>query len=98
MWLLWYRTGLPRLGRNENFQGQENVREFRKKSGKLFDTVKFSEKFWNLLVRSNALCTKSSQKWKEVENGMTFVSLILPFTSSLFKIFESFVCTVFTRV
>ena len=58
------------------FSRSGKVREFRKKSGKFFDTVKFSEKFWNLLVRSNALCTKSSQKWKEVENGMTFVSLI----------------------
>ena len=56
-------------GKTKIFQGQGKVREFLKKSGKVFDIVKVSEKPGNLLVKSlNALCAKSSQKHKGVEN------------------------------
>ena len=71
MWTRFY-TGLSRSGKRQGktkiFQGQGKVREFFSKSGKFFDIVKVSEKSENLLVKSNALRTKSSQRWKEVEN------------------------------
>ena len=38
------RIATPPSGKKENFQDQGKVREFRKKSGKFFDTVKVSEK------------------------------------------------------
>ena len=48
--------------------GLGKVKEFLKKSGKFFDILKVSEKLGNLLVKSNVLHTKSSQKQKEIEN------------------------------
>ena len=39
----------------------------REKSGNFFDFIKVSEKSGNLLVKTNAFCTKSSQKGKKVE-------------------------------
>lgn len=55
-------------GKNENFfKVREKLGKFLK-SGKLFDIVKDSEKSGNLLVKSNALRTKYSQRRKEVEN------------------------------
>ena len=45
------RTGLPQLGKSQGklkiFQGQGKVGEFFKKSGKIFDIVKVSEKSGN---------------------------------------------------
>ena len=40
----------------------------KRKKGKFFDIVKPNEKLGDLLVKSNALRTKSSQRQKEVEN------------------------------
>ena len=66
---------MPRSGKNQGktiiFQGQGKVREFCKRSGEILEVVKVSEKSGNLLdllVKSNALCTKSHEKRKAVEN------------------------------
>lgn len=49
------------------FKVREKLGKFLK-SGKLVDIIKVSEKSGNLLVKSNALHTKYSQRRKEVEN------------------------------
>lgn len=51
-------AGMYEWGKNEKFS----------KTGKFFDIVKPNEKLGDLLVKSNALRTKSSQRRKEVEN------------------------------
>ena len=55
------RTGLPRSGKSQGktkiLQGQGKVREFCKRSGKILEVVKVSEKSGNYIFRQESIMT-----------------------------------------